>query len=71
MAVEHVEPAKTAAAGGINALVRVVGSSVAGAVGAAVLSGGGAGWSFGVAAAGLLAALFSAFYGTFSRKARA
>ncbi|TMR28623.1 MFS transporter, partial [Nonomuraea zeae] len=27
MAVEHVEPAKTAAAGGVNALVRVVGSS--------------------------------------------
>ncbi|GAA2215766.1 MFS transporter [Nonomuraea monospora] len=69
MAVEHVEPAKTAAAGGINSLVRIVGSSVAGAVGAAVLSGGGAGWSFGVAAvAGLLAALFAAIYGDLSRK---
>ncbi|MEV0994429.1 MFS transporter [Nonomuraea sp. NPDC050202] len=69
MAVEHVEPAKTAAAGGINALVRVVGSSVAGAVGAAVLSGGGAGWSFGVAAvAGVLATLFAAIYGDLLRK---
>ncbi|MEV6034516.1 MFS transporter [Nonomuraea sp. NPDC052116] len=69
MAVEHVEPAKTAAAGGVNALVRVVGSSVAGAVGAAVLSSGGAGWTFGVAAgAALLAALFAAAYGNPSRK---
>ncbi|WP_043630027.1 MFS transporter [Nonomuraea candida] len=69
MAVEHVEPAKTAAAGGINALVRVVGSSVAGAVGAVVLAAGGAGWSFGVAAvAALLAALFAAAYGNLARK---
>lgn len=69
MAVEHVEPAKTAAAGGVNALVRVVGSSVAGAVGAAVLSSGGAGWTFGVAAgAALLAAIFAAAYGNLSRK---
>ncbi|WP_344927434.1 MFS transporter [Streptosporangium carneum] len=69
MAVEHVEPAKTAAAGGVNALVRVVGSSVAGAVGAAVLSSGGAGWTFGVAAgAALLAALFAAVHGNLSRK---
>ncbi|MET8869424.1 MFS transporter [Nonomuraea sp. NPDC004580] len=60
MAVEHVEPAKTAAAGGINALVRIAGSSVAGAVGAAVLDAGGPAWTFGVAAAaGLLAALFA------------
>ena len=72
MAVEHVEPAKTAAAGGVNALVRVVGSSVAGAVGAAVLSSGGAGWTFGVAAgAALLAALFAPTYGDLSRKERA
>jgi MFS family permease len=69
MAVEHVEPAKTAAAGGVNALVRVVGSSLAGAVGAALLSSGGAGWSFGSAAvAALLAALFATIYGDFSRK---
>lgn len=69
MAVEHVEPAKTAAAGGVNALVRVVGSSVAGAVGAAVLSSGGPGWAFGVAAgAALLAALFAAAYGNLSRR---
>ncbi len=64
MAVEHVEPAKTAAAGGVNALVRVVGGSVAGAVGAVILSSGGTGWSFAVAAAAaLLAALFAAGYG--------
>ncbi|MFC5835633.1 MFS transporter [Nonomuraea insulae] len=69
MAVEHVEPAKTAAAGGVNALVRIVGSSVAGAVGAVVLAGGGAGWTFGVAAvAALLAALFAAVHGNLSRK---
>ncbi|MET7333004.1 MFS transporter [Nonomuraea sp. NPDC005650] len=69
MAVEHVEPAKTAAAGGVNALVRVVGSSVAGAMGAAVLSSGGAGWTFGVAAgAALLAALFAAVHGNLSRR---
>lgn len=59
MAVEHVEPAKTAAAGGVNALVRIVGSSLAGTVTAALLSGGAAGWSFGVAAvSALVAALF-------------
>ncbi|WP_433216126.1 MFS transporter [Microtetraspora malaysiensis] len=69
MAVEHVEPAKTAAAGGVNALVRLVGSSVAGAVGAALLSSGGAVWTFGVAAgAALLAALFAAVYGNLARK---
>ncbi|MEV0236126.1 MFS transporter [Nonomuraea sp. NPDC050786] len=60
MAVEHVEPAKTAAAGGVNALVRLVGSSLAGAVTAAVMSGSGAGWSFGTSA---LAALVSAIFG--------
>ncbi|NRQ37211.1 MFS transporter [Nonomuraea sp. NN258] len=69
MAVEHVEPAKTAAAGGVNALVRVVGSSVAGAVGAAVLAAGGAGWSFAVAAAAaLLAAVFSTVHGGPARR---
>ncbi|MER5425797.1 MFS transporter [Streptosporangium roseum] len=60
MAVEHVEPAETAAAGGVNALVRVIGSSLAGAVTAAVLSGAGAGWSFGASA---VAALLSAIFG--------
>ncbi|MER5321035.1 hypothetical protein [Streptosporangium roseum] len=60
MAVEHVEPAETAAAGGVNALVRVVGSSLAGAVTAAVLSGAGAGWSFGASA---VAAPLSAIFG--------
>lgn len=72
MAVEHVEPAKTAAAGGINALVRIVGSSLAGAVGAAVLSAGGPGWSFAVAtSAALLAALFAGIHGTLTRKVAA
>ncbi|WP_230885238.1 hypothetical protein [Planomonospora sp. ID82291] len=49
----------------MNALVRIV----AGAMGMAVLSGGGAGWAFGTAAgAALLAALFTAAYGNLSRK---
>ncbi|MFG3441938.1 MFS transporter [Nonomuraea sp. NPDC047897] len=60
MAVEHVAPAETAAAGGVNALVRVIGSSLAGAVSAAVLSGAGAGWSF---AASAIAAVLSAVFG--------
>ncbi|SEH02804.1 Major Facilitator Superfamily protein [Nonomuraea solani] len=59
MAVEHVEPAKTAAAGGVNGLVRIVGGSLAGAV---VAAAGDPGWSFGVAAtAALLATLFAAW----------
>ncbi|WP_223167837.1 MFS transporter [Nonomuraea sp. SYSU D8015] len=70
MAVEHVEPAKTAVAGGVNALVRVVGSSLAGAVGAAGLSTGGPGWSFAVAAAAaLLATLSAVICGGVRRKA--
>ncbi|WP_189245480.1 MFS transporter [Streptosporangium pseudovulgare] len=70
MAVEHVEPSKTAVAGGVNALVRVVGSSLAGAVGATVLSSAGPGWSFTLAAtAALFAAVFAALYGNLSRKA--
>ncbi|MET8988270.1 MFS transporter [Nonomuraea wenchangensis] len=64
MAVEHVEPARTAAAGGVNALVRVLGSSLAGAVGAVVLAAGGPGWAFTLAAdAALVAALFAAVHG--------
>ncbi|MEW9553054.1 MFS transporter [Nonomuraea sp. NPDC050783] len=64
MAVEHVEPARTAAAGGVNALVRVLGSSVAGVLGAVVLSAGGPGWAFVLAAgAALLASLFAAVHG--------
>ncbi|NUW37542.1 MFS transporter [Nonomuraea sp. SMC257] len=68
LAVEHVEPAKTAAAGGVNALVRVVGSSVAGAVTAAVLSGAGAGWSFAASAiAALVSAVFAFAQGALAR----
>ncbi|MFI0423717.1 MFS transporter [Spongiactinospora sp. 9N601] len=68
MAVEHVEPAKTAAAGGVNALVRIVGSSVAGAVTGAVLPSAGAGWSFAAAAvAALLSAAFAFAHGTLGR----
>jgi hypothetical protein len=64
MAVQHVEPARTAAAGGVNALVRVLGSSLAGAVGAVVLAAGGPGWAFTLAAgAALVAALFAAVHG--------
>lgn len=61
MAVQHVEPARTSAAGGVNALVRVVGSSLAGAVTAAVMSGAGAGWSFGAAALAAAASAISGF----------
>ncbi|MFI6799581.1 MFS transporter [Streptosporangium canum] len=68
MAVEHVEPAKTAAAGGVNALVRVVGSSLAGAVTAALLSGSGPGWSFAASAvAALLSAIFGYAHGVLAR----
>ncbi|MBW4720204.1 MFS transporter [Saccharothrix obliqua] len=72
MAVEHVEPAKTAVAGGINALVRVVGSSLAGAVVAAVLATGGPGGGFAVAAvAAVLAGAFAAVHGGLVRRAEA
>ncbi|MEV0149235.1 MULTISPECIES: MFS transporter [unclassified Nonomuraea] len=68
MAVEHVEPAKTAAAGGVNSLVRVVGSSLAGAVTAALLSTAGAGWSFAASAiAALVSALFAFAQGVLDR----
>ncbi|MFI6735440.1 MFS transporter [Nonomuraea sp. NPDC050451] len=68
MAVEHVEPAKTAAAGGVNALVRLVGSSLAGAVTGAVLSGAGAGWSFAIAGcAAVVSAVFSYVNGVLAR----
>ncbi|MEO3873975.1 MFS transporter [Nonomuraea sp. B12E4] len=73
MAVEHVDPAKTAVAAGVNALVRIVGASTAGAVIAALLAAqpGVAGyqWVFGVAAAaGAVAALFAAVYGALNRR---
>ncbi|MFC5824259.1 MFS transporter [Nonomuraea insulae] len=69
MAVEHVDPGKTAVAAGVNALVRIVGGSVAGAAIAAVLAaGGGYPWVFGAAAgAGVVAALFAAGFGYLNR----
>ncbi|MER6950790.1 MFS transporter [Nonomuraea sp. NPDC000554] len=74
MAVEHVEPGKTALAAGVNALVRIVGGSTAGAVIAAVLAAlpgvRGYQWVFAVAAvAGLVAALFAAVFGLLNRRA--
>ncbi|MDP9864134.1 MULTISPECIES: MFS transporter [Streptosporangium] len=68
MAVEHVEPARTAAAGGVNALVRVFGSSLAGVVTAAVISSAGAGWSFGASAiAATISAASSYVHGALAR----
>ncbi|MEV0387874.1 MFS transporter [Nonomuraea sp. NPDC050643] len=74
MAVEHVDPAKTATAAGVNALVRVVGGSTAGAAIAAILAAqpglDGFRWVFGAAAAaGVVAALFAAVYGRLNRAA--
>ncbi|MGW4794702.1 MFS transporter [Nonomuraea sp. NPDC004297] len=71
MAVEHVAPDRTAVAAGVNALVRIVGASVAGAAIAAVLAaGGGYPWVFGAAAgSGVVAALFAAGFGYLNRRA--
>lgn len=74
MAVEHVDQGKTALASGVNALVRIVGGSTAGAVIAAILAArpgaGGYQWVFGAAAgAGVLAALFAAGFGYLNRGA--
>ncbi|GAA3159059.1 MFS transporter [Nonomuraea roseoviolacea] len=73
MAVEHVDPAKTAAAAGVNALVRIVGGSTAGAVIAAILGAlpgeHGYQWVFATAAAGsLVAAVFAAVFGRLNRR---
>ncbi|MEV0615198.1 MFS transporter [Nonomuraea sp. NPDC050404] len=69
MAVEHVAADKTAVAAGVNALVRILGGSVAGAAIAAILAaGGGYPVVFGAAAvAGVVAALFAAGYGYLNR----
>ncbi|MFI6788083.1 MFS transporter [Nonomuraea sp. NPDC050383] len=74
MAVEHVEPTRTAAAAGVNALVRIVGGSTAGAVIAAILAAlpgeHGYQWVFATAAAGsMVAALFAAVFGLLNRRA--
>ncbi|HUR09538.1 MAG TPA: MFS transporter, partial [Nonomuraea sp.] len=73
MAVEHVSPDKTALAAGVNALVRIVGGSTAGAVIAALLAAQpgvlGYQWVFGVAAvAGGVAAVFAAVFGLLNRR---
>ncbi|MFD0664952.1 MFS transporter [Thermocatellispora tengchongensis] len=81
MAVQHVEPAKTAVASGVNSLMRVVGGSMCGAVlaailaahtpaGSAVPSVTGYEVSLAVAAAGaLVAALFAAGFARYARAA--
>ncbi|MEQ4717811.1 MFS transporter [Nonomuraea sp. B19D2] len=74
MAVEHVDPGKTALAAGVNALVRIVGGSTAGAAIAAILAAqpgvGGYQRVFGAAAlAGVVAAVFAAGYGRLNRRA--
>ncbi|WP_327589469.1 MFS transporter [Nonomuraea sp. NBC_00507] len=73
MAVEHVDPGKTAVAAGVNALVRIVGGSTSGAVIAAILAAQpgvtGYQWVFGVAtAAGAVATVFATVYGRLNRR---
>jgi MFS family permease len=78
MAVEHVDPAKTAVASGINALARVVGGSVSSAVVAAVISANTDGplpsvrgyeWSFALTVAAAVAAVtFAAIFGIINRR---
>ncbi|TMR90801.1 MFS transporter [Nonomuraea basaltis] len=72
MAVEHVDPGKTAVAAGVNALVRIVGGSTSGAAIAAILAAQpgvtGYQWVFGAAAvAAAMAAVFAAAYGRLNR----
>ncbi|MER7502735.1 MFS transporter [Nonomuraea pusilla] len=74
MAVEHVDPGRTAVAAGVNALVRIVGGSTAGAAIAAILAAQpgvrGYQWVFATAAlAGGAAALFAFVYGRINRRA--
>jgi MFS family permease len=75
MAIEHVEPARTGVASGVNSLVRMLGASIAGAVAAAVLaahvapggalpSAAGYELGFGITAVGAaLAAVFALGFG--------
>jgi MFS family permease len=74
MAVEHVDPGKTAVAAGVNALVRIVGGSTSGAVIAAIVATRpdvtGYQWVFATAAvAAILATAFAAIYGRLNRSA--
>jgi MFS family permease len=80
MAIEHVEPARTGVASGVNSLVRMLGASIAGAVAAAVLaahvapgaalpSAAGYELGFGITAVGAaLAAMFAVGFGWRSRR---
>ncbi|RBQ15628.1 MFS transporter [Spongiactinospora rosea] len=72
MAVEHVDPASTALAAGVNALVRLMGGSMAGAAIAAILAAlpgePGFQWVFGVAVIGaVVAAVFAFVFGLLNR----
>lgn len=79
MAVEHVDPAKTAVASAVNSLVRLVGGSIASSVTAAILTSDTIGdtgvptvhayeVSFTIAALSVgLAALFAAWFGWLNR----
>jgi MFS family permease len=80
MAIEHVEPARTGVASGVNSLVRMLGASIAGAVAAAVLaahvapgaalpSAAGYELGFGITAVGAaLAAVFAVGFGWRGRR---
>ncbi|GAA0905427.1 MFS transporter [Pseudonocardia zijingensis] len=82
MAIEHVDPARTGVASGVNSLVRMLGACIAGAVAAAVLAASvpegatlpsitGYEVGFGVTAVGaVVAALFALGFGLLARRAR-
>jgi hypothetical protein len=83
MAIEHVEPARTGVASGVNSLVRMLGASISGAVAAAVLAAhvpvngtlpsvGGYELGFGITAIGAaLAAVFAIGFGWLNRRSAA
>jgi MFS family permease len=80
MAIEHVDPARTGVASGVNSLVRMLGASISGAVAAAVLAAhvapgaavpsvGGYELGFGITALGAaLAAAFALGFGWRGRR---
>jgi MFS family permease len=80
MAIEHVDPARTGVASGVNSLVRMLGASISGAVAAAVLaahvppsavlpSAAGYEVGFGITAIGAaLAAAFAVAFGWLNRR---
>ena len=83
MAIEHVDPARTGVASGVNSLVRMLGASISGAVAAAVLAAhvpangtlptvGGYELGFGITAVGAaLAAAFAVGFGWLNRRSAA